>query len=103
MILAGHGKLVETAPYAVEFSIAVEPHQQEVSEMFLAALEAEDGADPVEIRAITVLLFLSMTPLHVDRPMRQLQLAVNALRLAEGLPSRPEGKSRAIVADEVHS
>jgi hypothetical protein len=41
-----------------------------------------------EVRAITVGLFLSMLPLHADRPDRQRAFIANALRLYAGLETQ---------------
>lgn len=40
-----------------------------------------DGLTPTDVMPLTVLLFLSMLPLHADNPQRQLALLANALRL----------------------
>ena len=39
----------------------------------------------IEIHAITVLLFLSMLPLHNDNHSRQMTMLANAVRLYEDL------------------
>jgi hypothetical protein len=44
----------------------------------------------VEIRAVTIALFLSMLPLHADRPDRQQAFIANALRLYSNLETLPE-------------
>lgn len=90
LILAGRARLVEIAPYEVDFSIDVGPEQQAVSALFRRSLQQIPKAEAIAIQAIAVLLFLSMPPLHADRPERQRQLAVNALRLAARLPATEE-------------
>uniref|UniRef100_UPI003B51C853 phosphotransferase n=1 Tax=Roseovarius indicus TaxID=540747 RepID=UPI003B51C853 len=82
LILAGRGTLQERAPYDVLFDVEVTDEQREVSAMFRDALASDGFADLEVVHAITVLLFVSMTPLHVDKPERQMHLAMNALRLA---------------------
>jgi hypothetical protein len=50
-----------------------------------------DGVSAVgqEVRALTVSLFLSMLPLHSDRPDRQRAFIANALRLYAALEAQP--------------
>lgn len=40
-----------------------------------------NSLEPVDVMPLTILLFLSMLPLHVDNPQRQIALFANALRL----------------------
>jgi hypothetical protein len=80
-IIAGRYRL--DAPDGGRFAIAFEqaPHHHWLQDA--AARFCVDGV-PVggrEIRALTVCLFLSMLPLHSDRPDRQRAFIANALRL----------------------
>ena len=58
---------------------------QEVVESFRKSVLKNSGYSEKEILAITVHLFLSMLPLHSDRPDRQKAFISNALRLFEQL------------------
>jgi len=55
--------------------------QQRTQEIFRSLFFAENPKLETEILAINVLLFLSMLPLHRDRPMAQQAMIANAIRL----------------------
>lgn len=80
-IVAGryHLSPSDSADVLIEFEQA--PHHLWLE----SAMERFDvdgvGAGAPEVRALTVLLFLSMLPLHSDRPDRQRAFVANALRL----------------------
>jgi len=64
---------------AVQFYISND--QQRAQEIFRSLFFAENPKLETEILAINVLLFLSMLPLHRDRPMAQQAMIANAIRL----------------------
>ncbi|MBU6498410.1 MAG: phosphotransferase [Rhodospirillales bacterium] len=66
-----------------DFSIDFEATAQQVWLQDVLGDLAVDGVggDSGQIRAVTILLFLSMLPLHAERPDRQLAFVANALRL----------------------
>lgn len=53
---------------------------KEIREAFLK-YEFIDGFKNIEILPLTILLFLSMLPLHKDKPLRQKAMLLNAIRL----------------------
>jgi hypothetical protein len=57
------------------------PQQAQIEQLFLDMVIAESGISHSEILAINVHLFLSMLPLHYDRPDRQSAMIANAYRL----------------------
>ena len=79
-IIAGLYTLHESAPLSFEFEIyqdATVITIQQYAHKNLLLL----GINIHQIMPIVILLFLSMLPLHVDRPERQKALLANALRL----------------------
>ncbi len=82
-IMAGRYRLLEEGENALSLDLLTEEGAAEREAAFLAHDFA--GYRPVEAAApaISVLLFLSMLPLHADRPDRQRALLANALRLFE--------------------
>jgi hypothetical protein len=79
-IVAGRcGLRRDGADYALEFApVACQPWLAEA----LADLQVDGvGGLSQPVRAVTVSLFLSMLPLHADRPDRQQAFVANALRL----------------------
>lgn len=90
LILAGQASFEMNTPYDARFDIHVTPKQKQVSQLFRDAFLATDPLRADAINAISVMLFLSMLPLHADNPPRQMMLAMNALRLAAALPACSE-------------
>lgn len=86
LILAGQASFEMSTPYDARFEIDVTPKQERIAHMFRDAFLTSDPAQADTINAISVMLFLSMLPLHADNPPRQIMLAMNALRLAASLP-----------------
>jgi hypothetical protein len=79
-IVAGRVRLArDAADYALEFDpIACQPWLAEA----FGDLEVDGvGGLSTPVRAVTVSLFLSMLPLHADRPERQQAFVADALRL----------------------
>lgn len=73
----------DSGRYTIEFENA--PHHMWLNEALQSLQIAGIPAASAEIRAITVGLFLSMLPLHADRPDRQRAFIANALRLYSDL------------------
>lgn len=80
-ILAGRYRLERHGEHDMAISFEVGPHVPWLQGM-LADFEV-DGvrADSLSVKATTVALFLSMLPLHSDRPDRQMAFIANTLRL----------------------
>ena len=83
LILAGHYHLSRSKPYEFEINFDLSNKQQKVSKMFEMELKSSGLITGNQGVAISVLLFLSMIPLHSDRPDRQIAFLANALRLAK--------------------
>lgn len=65
---------------ALKLDIPIDKRIESIQELFLARTFI-GNLKPREVIPLTVLLFLSMLPLHADKPHRQLGLFANALRL----------------------
>lgn len=89
-ILAGRYVLTQEGSHEFSLEFETGTHhdwlQREWAEMEVDGV----GADSIGVRAIVVGLFLSMLPLHADRPDRQATFIANALRLYAQLE---EGRS----------
>lgn len=81
LIVAGRYVLEAKGDYDMSISFEYSPMRDwlrsSFSSMHIAGIHVSDP----EIRAMTVLLFLSMLPLHADRPDRQRAFIANAVRL----------------------
>ena len=88
-ILAGRYELRRDASHAFALSFESSAHHRWLRNS-LDEFEV-DGllAGSRGVRAVTVGLFLSMLPLHADRPDRQAAFIANALRLYDELQGRP--------------
>jgi hypothetical protein len=88
-IIAGRYRLVEGGGRRYDIHFEHAPHHAWLDDAF-SKIEV-DGlrAGGREIRAVTVALFLSMLPVHADRPDRQQAFIANALRLYADLESSP--------------
>jgi hypothetical protein len=84
-ILAGRFTLGQRSALDIDFTVAESASTNAVRDAFLArdfaGLPRRDAAS----HAISILLFLSMLPLHEDDPERQTALLANAMRLFAGL------------------
>lgn len=87
LIIAGRYKLNQDNDYS--FSIEFENSLQRdwLKNTFTDLTIANIDVSSIEIKAITISLFLSMLPLHADRPDRQAAFIANALRLFSNLES----------------
>lgn len=79
-IIAGRYQLLETASGDTEISFNLDARLESIQKDFLAT-EFLPGFSTREIMPLVVLLFLSMLPLHADRPDRQRAMKLNAIRL----------------------
>ncbi len=79
-IVAGYFS-AQRSGQAVELSLPESPHLAAVRRTFLEAQFAGIATGAKPVLAIVVQLFLSMLPLHADRPDRQEAFLANALRL----------------------
>lgn len=71
----------ELANQELTFGIACEPQQEQVITDFIALINEEFAINENELYAMQIQLFISMLPLHSDRPDRQLGFIGNAYRL----------------------
>ena len=67
--------------YRLSISFEATPQQVWLERLFEDRMVDGSGADRREVQAVTVSLFLSMLPLHAERPDRQRAFIANALRL----------------------
>jgi len=91
LIMAGLFSLERQGPLAFSLTLPDTISTRAVREVFLGRAFA--GLDPGKAAAhpISILLFLSMLPLHADGPERQLALLANAMRLFLELDSGRTG------------
>ncbi|MFT9026601.1 capsular biosynthesis protein [Acetobacter indonesiensis] len=87
-ILAGRYNLKQDGLYNFDLNFDTSSHCQWLQDAFSEMTIAGISVSSAEIRAITTSLFISMLPLHSDRPDRQKAFIANALRLYSTL----EGK-----------
>ncbi|HCE2178906.1 TPA: capsular biosynthesis protein [Vibrio parahaemolyticus] len=81
-IIAGRYSLdCSKANDAFDFEVMTGCHQTQLEKVFNEQVLQPSGYSEVEILAINVHLFLSMLPLHSDRPDRQTAMIANAIRL----------------------
>lgn len=90
-IIAGHYSLsIDETDSLIEYDLKFPRKQEADNEYWLLFRQYVVDTSPYsekEILAITILLFLSMLPLHSDRPDRQQAFIANALRLYRMLES----------------
>ncbi len=85
LIIAGRYELVtDNDNFSIKFPKTENSHTN-IEDSFRTEILQKSGYEEKEILAITVLLFLSMLPLHADSPQRQNAFIFNALRLYEKL------------------
>lgn len=85
LIIAGLFELERHSLYNIDFSLLFSDRQKRVADIFEEELENEQLPTGRQPLATMVLLFLSMLPLHADRPDRQVAFLANALRLSQEL------------------
>lgn len=79
-IIAGRYRLIEHSLYHLELDFELDNRIYEIQQIF-GSHEFGHGLTITQIMPLVVLLFLSMLPLHDDRPDRQKAMLANALRL----------------------
>jgi hypothetical protein len=89
-IIAGRYHLSAANGRRYEISFEQAPHHAWLQDAFNKMQINGVEAGGREIRAVMIALFLSMLPLHADRPDRQQAFIANALRLYSNLEIPPE-------------
>jgi len=81
-IIAGYFDLeIDTETNTVNFEVYQNDIDRPVRDRFEALCAQKFGLTPIEICAMQIQLFLSMLPLHADKPQRQMALLANAMKL----------------------
>ena len=70
----------EVGLWTFELEIHIDERVRGIQNAFIGR-EFLPGLKPLDVMPLTILLFISMLPLHSDEPRRQLALLANALRL----------------------
>lgn len=81
LIVSGLFSLSELPGGILDFTIEVSDKHRAVCDHFQSWIGLQEEQCPAVLHAIAILLFLSMLPLHADRPDRQRAFLANALRL----------------------
>ena len=81
-IISGYFRVSLTG-YSLDFQVALAEHREEIVADFITLIDKYFGINEVQICAMQIQLFLSMLPLHNDKPERQLAFIGNAYRLYE--------------------
>lgn len=81
LIIGGRYEQREPSPYEMEIDFGRDKDRQAVQELFLSRRYAGHSVEELSVYPIMIHLFLSMLPLHGDRPDRQRAMLANALRL----------------------
>ncbi|MBY5923297.1 phosphotransferase [Ferrimonas balearica] len=74
---------------SLTFAVARDPEREKVIEAFCELMASRYGLNRRQLSAMQIQLFLSMLPLHSDRPDRQLGFIGNAYRLYDQLNGAP--------------
>jgi hypothetical protein len=100
-MIAGRATLVDNG-YDLTLSLGFTPQTLAVQALFKTMRFGELSPNDAAIQAITILLFLSMLPLHADRPDRQRLFLANALRLFNEWQTKQPFVSRTLLAGASH-
>jgi hypothetical protein len=100
-IIAGRASLEDNG-YDLTLSLGLSPQTLAVQALFKTMRFGELSPNDAAIQAITILLFLSMLPLHADRPDRQRLFLANALRLFNEWQTKQPFVSRTLLAGASH-
>jgi len=84
-IVAGRYAIAQPRPYSLELSLPESERIAAVQSLFGETVFGGRSLSTLKAAEISVLLFLSMLPLHADDPQRQTALLANALRLYAAL------------------
>ncbi|MGI2258557.1 capsular biosynthesis protein [Shewanella sp. GXUN23E] len=79
-IIAGYFN-AQLTDQQLNFDIAVTARREQIMADFVTQMHNQFGVDEVQLCAMQIQLFISMLPLHSDRPDRQLGFIGNAYRL----------------------
>lgn len=79
-IISGHYKIEEQSNQSIEIVFDIDERIENVQAYFLESFKINQ-LNAKDIMPLVVLLFMSMLPLHEDRPDRQKAMFYNALRL----------------------
>lgn len=79
-IISGYYRIEEQSNHSIEIVFDIDERITNIQEYFLENFEIK-GLTVKQIMPLVVLLFMSMLPLHDDRPDRQKAMFYNALRL----------------------
>ncbi len=80
-ILLGRSILTQNGPYNWDLEFDQQAHQTKLEQIFCDFAVETCGVGAEELLALTALLFLSLLPLHGDRPDLQRHFLANGLRL----------------------
>jgi hypothetical protein len=80
-IIAGRYTMSANDGYRLSISFERAPQQEWLEKLFAELVATRTGLARQEVHAVMIGLFLSMLPLHADRPDRQRAFIANALRL----------------------
>jgi len=80
LIIAGYFT-AKVQDNALTFDIAITERHDQISAIFIELINKEFNLSANQLYAMQIQLFLSMLPLHADRPDRQLGFICNAYRL----------------------
>ena len=81
LIIAGRYSCMQTSPYEYEINFEEEEKYRQLQEIFTGLKFGGYEIDELNTYPLMIGLFLSMLPLHSDRPDRQKAMLANALRL----------------------
>ncbi|MDD5274920.1 MAG: phosphotransferase [Methylovulum sp.] len=80
-IIAGAFHLERPDKLAFNFNVEIDARTKSIQKLFLSRTYL--NLKPIDIMPQTILLFISMLPLHADNPLRQTAMLANGLRLYE--------------------
>ena len=85
-IIAGFFNVARTSNYHIELTLPDDARLRAIRDLFVNMKYVGSSLEDLRAHQISVLLFLSMLPLHADDPRRQFAFLANALRLYCALP-----------------
>lgn len=80
-IVLGRTELNEVGSREWEFTVDEQTHQARLQDIFFRFVNDRCEVDPIELIALTALLFFSMLPLHSDRPDLQRHFLATGIKL----------------------
>ncbi len=79
---------LDLGDHGVRLDVHVTPRQRTVKQLFERRMAEWLGDQTARVELIEALLFLTMVPLHADRPRSQLAFLVRGIELVSGLSAR---------------